>query len=858
MDILYFRFKWNLSGPTISIKDARMKTIQPIFLAFLLFFSWGSNSLRAQPVLDPDIEQRAESILKRMTLEEKIDYIGGVDTFYIRAVPRLGLPRIRMSDGPIGVRCYGPSTAYAAGIALAASWDEGLARRVGEMIGKDARARGVHILLGPGVNIYRAPMNGRNFEYFGEDPFLASRMAVGYIEGVQSQGVCATIKHFMGNNSEFDRHHSSSDMDERTMREIYLPAFEAAVKEAHVGAIMDSYNLVNGVHSTQNGFLNNQIAKKEWGFDGLIMSDWDATYDGVAAANGGLDLEMPWAKFMNRENLIPAIQSGKVTMATLDDKVRRILRTAIRFGWLDRDQTDLSWPLYADEGRKVALESAESSMVLLKNEGSLLPLSVDKVKTVAILGPGAYPAQPVGGGSARVQPFTWVCYMQALNDFLSGSATVLYKRALAPLNETFLSTAYTTGPQGKEAGLKGEYFNNQDLGGAPVFTRTDAHITFNWDGPKAWPGGTQAAYSARWTGTFIPPQSGPYRLVAQDYGLDEYRLYLNGKKIMDRQGQAQPLNMKEMRLVGGKAYALRLEYVHHDHHSYLGMGIVPSDQVIDPEALALAKRADVAVVCVGFDPSNEGEGFERTFELPYGQDELIQAVESANPKTIVVVTSGGAVDMRKWVDKTPALLEAWYSGQEGGTALAEILFGKVNPSGKLPASFDRRWEDNAAYDSYYPDAQNQIRYSEGVFEGYRHYDQSKTKPLFPFGYGLSYTNFIYGSLAVTPDSLEGDGAVTVSFDVTNNGDREGAEISEVYVGDGHAPLPRPVKELKGFVKVRLKPGETRRVVVPLNRRSFSYYDEKLGQWIAAPGDFDILVGPSSAQVELKGKVKLSP
>jgi beta-glucosidase len=834
-----------------------MKKIQKMALALFLFLPWGLNPLRAQPARDADIEKRADSILKKMTLEEKVDYIGGIDSFYIRSMPRLGLPKIRMSDGPIGVRCYGPSTAYAAGIALAASWDEGLARRVGEMIGKDARARGVHILLGPGVNIYRAPMNGRNFEYFGEDPFLASRIAVDYIEGVQSQGVCATIKHFMGNNSEFDRHHSSSDMDERTMREIYLPTFEAAVKEAHVGAIMDSYNLVNGTHSTQNDELNNQIAKKEWGFDGIMMSDWDATYDGVAAANGGLDLEMPWAKFMNRENLLPAIKEEKVTMATLDDKVRRILRTAIRFGWLDRDQTDLSWPLYPDEGRKVALESAESSMVLLKNEGSLLPLSADKVKTVAVIGPGAYPAQPAGGGSARVQPFTWVCYLQALSDFLSGSATVLYKRGLTPLAETCSSTTYAIDPQGKAAGLKGEYFNNQDMSGTPAFTRVDAHINFNWDGPNAWPGGSLSAYSARWTGYFIPPQSGLYRLAVQDYGLDEYRLYLDGKKLLDRQGHAQPLTVKELRLEGGKAYALRLEYVHHDHHSYLGLGLAPTEQVIDPEALALAKRADVAVVCVGFDPSNEGEGFDRTFELPYGQDELIQAVESVNPNTVVVVTSGEAVDMRKWVDKTPALLEAWYSGQEGGTALADILFGKVNPSGKLPATFDRRWEDNAACNSYYPDAQNHIRYSEGVFEGYRHYDRTKIKPLFPFGYGLSYTSFKYGGLIVTPDSLEGDGPVTVSFDLTNSGDREGAEIAEVYVGDGHAPLPRPVKELKGFVKVNLKPGETKRVEVPLNRRSFSYFDEKSGQWQAAPGDFDILVGPSSARIELKRKMKLS-
>src|SRR5207248_5633495 len=294
----------------------------------------------AQAPAPANVEQRVNSILGQMTLEEKIDYIGGVDGFFVRDIPRLHLPRFKMADGPIGVRNFGPATAMAGGIALAATWDPALAEQAGAEIARDARAKGVHFLLGPAVNIYRAPMNGRNFEYFGEDPFLASRIAVAYIRGVQSQGVSATIKHFMGNNSEFDRHNTDSIIDERTMREIYLPTFEAAVKEAHVGAIMDSYNLTNGAHMTQNRYLNTDVAKKEWGFDGIMMSDWTSTYDAVAAANGGLDLEMPSGVFMNRKNLEPAIQQSKVSVATIDDKIRRILRTAVRFGWLDRDQTD--------------------------------------------------------------------------------------------------------------------------------------------------------------------------------------------------------------------------------------------------------------------------------------------------------------------------------------------------------------------------------------------------------------------------------------------------------------------------------------------------------------------------------------
>ena len=361
-----------------------------------------------------EIDKRATAILKKMTLEEKLDYIGGVDGFYVRGIPRLGLPAFRMADGPFGVRNFGPSTAYAAGIALAASWDDDLAHRVGAMIGtRRARARRALPARAGREHLPRA-YGGRNFEYLGEDPFLASRMTVGYVQGVQAEGVSATVKHFLGNNSEFDRHHTSSDIDERTLREIYLPAFEAAVSEAKVGAIMTSYNLVNGVHVTEHDYLNDQVAKKEWGFDGIVMSDWDATYDGVAAANAGLDLEMPSAKFMNRATLSAAIRQGKVSVATIDDKVLRILRTAIRFGWLDRGQTDRGWPLFSEEGRQLALETARAGLVLLKNQDELLPLDKGKIKTVALIGPDAYPAVPVGGGSAQVRPFEAVSFVEGL------------------------------------------------------------------------------------------------------------------------------------------------------------------------------------------------------------------------------------------------------------------------------------------------------------------------------------------------------------------------------------------------------------------------------------------------------------
>jgi beta-glucosidase len=823
----------------------------------LLLVSLCTVCVTVQVAMADDTDKRARAILKKMTLDEKLDYIGGTDDFYVRGIPRLGLPPLKMADGPLGVRNVGPSTAYAAGIGLAATWDEDLANRVGAMIGKDARARGVHFLLGPGVNLHRSPLCGRNFEYFGEDPFLAARTAVGYIKGVQAQGVSATVKHFAGNNSELNRHHTSSDMDERTLRELYLPAFEAAVREAKVGAIMNSYNLINGVHATQHDHLNNQIAKREWGFPGVLMSDWHSTYDAVAAANGGLDLEMPAGEVMNRASLGAAIKAGKVAVATIDDKVLRILRTAIRFGWLDREQLDRSWPRFSEKGRQVALEAATAAMVLLKNDGNLLPLDQRKIKSVALIGPGAYPAVPVGGGSAQVQPFVAVSYIEGLSHYLAGQATVSWDRGLVPLDEIFASNAFVTAPTGGVPGLVAEYFANQELAGNPAVTRVDERIQLASDGGTRWPPGLGREFSARWHGFFVPPSTGVYRFSIASYGLDGYRLFIDGKQVLDRAGQPQPIQHVTRKLAAGKPLAVRLEYVHFDHHARLGLGVRKATELVSAEAKQLAARADVAVVIAGFDPSNEGEGADRTFELPDGQDELIAMVRKANKHTIVVVTSGGAVDMSRWVDAIPAIVQAWYPGQEGGHALAQLLFGAASPSGRLPVSFERRAQDGAAFANYLPDGDGRIAYREGVFLGYRHFDKSKTKPLFPFGHGLSYTTFGYANLAIAPSVLAGDGRVTVAFDVSNRGQRAGAEIAQVYVGDDHAPVPRPSKELKGFAKVKLAPGETKRVKVVLDRRAFSYFDDKAMAWTAAPGDFDILVGSSSQQIQLRGKLSLT-
>jgi len=801
-----------------------------------------------------DVDLRIDSLLKKLTLDEKIDLIGGVDDFYIRASEKIGLPRLKMADGPVGVRNYGPSTVFG-GIGLAATWDPDLAARIGATIGQDARARGVHFMLGPGVNIYRAPLNGRNFEYFGEDPFLAARIAVAYISGMQSQGVSATIKHFMGNNSEFDRHNTDSIIDERTMREIYLPVFEAAVKEANVGAIMDSYNLTNGLHMTQNGYLNIDVAKKEWGFAGIMMSDWDATYDGVAAANGGLDLEMPRGKFMNRATLLPAVKAGTVSEATIDDKVRRILRTAIQFGWLDRDQTDLSISLSNIAGNQTALEAARSGMVLLKNNGNLLPLEKGSIKSIAVIGPDAYPAQPGGGGSAEAKPFTPVSYLEGIKDYLGDGARVFYAPGLPTFDEMSKQMQFTTQATGGQTGLKMEFFNNSDLSGPPAIVRYDKYVHYE---PARGTDGAASNVSIRWSGFFTPALPGQYLAFVQGPGENGgYRLYIDKKLVLDNWKQWYAFVGEVSVALTSGPHQVELDYYAKNGwgKTTANLGIVRPETLVSAEAKTLAARVDTVILAPGFDTASEGESADRTFRLPPGQDELINQIAAVNKKTVVVLTSGGGVDMSAWIDRVPALLEAWYPGQEGGAAVAQLLFGESNPSGRLPISIERRWEDNATHDSYYPkNGSKKVEYSEGVFVGYRHFDKSTVKPLFPFGYGLSYTSFAYKNLTISSPSS--DQQVSVAFDVTNTGTRTGADVAEVYVGDRHAPVPRPVKELKGFKRVSLNPGETKNVVVKLDWRAFSYYDIKSHSWTVAPGDFDLFVARSATDIELTGTAAL--
>ena len=804
------------------------------------------------------VEARVQDLLSKMSLEEKIDMLGGVDGFYIRPSQRLGIPKIKMADGPLGVRNYGKATAFPAGIAFAASWNKSLVEQYGKAVGTEAHAKGVHIMLAPGVNIYKAPMCGRNFEYYGEDPYLASRMAVGYITGLQSQGVVATIKHYAANNQEYDRHTVSSDVDERTLREIYLPAFRAAVEEAHVGSVMNSYNLVNGVHTSQHQHLLNEVLKGDWKFDGFVMSDWGSTYDGVAAANGGLDLEMPSGQHMTRDTLMPAITAGKLSVSTVDDKVRRMLRVMFRFGFFDRPQIDASLPLYNPDSRKVALQAAREGIVLLKNSSNLLPLEKTAIKSIAVIGPNAHPAVTGGGGSSIMQPFRTVSVLDGIIAAAGDQIKVYYAPGMGTDASTIFqfSEFLTTSQSNQQVrGLKGEYFANRDLSGTPVLTRIDRHVAFEWGEASPASAVPEDDFSVRWTGNIRVESDGEYEFSVK--GDDGFRLSVNDRLLID-EWRDQGVTMKQARLTlkGGSLADIRLEYYEHTGNAAVSFGWRKVEDAKESEAAKIASFADVVVLCVGFNSSSEGEGFDRSFDLQKEQVDLIHAVAKVNKKTIVLLTAGGNVAMSGWLDEVAGLLHTWFPGQEGGTAVAEILFGDVNPSGRLPATFEKRWEDNATFSSYYA-KEKKLPYTEGVFVGYRHFDAKNIAPMFPFGFGLSYTTFEYRNLNVTLSSNVADPRVNLEFTVKNTGSRAGSEVAQVYVGEMSPAVPRPVKELKGFEKVWLKAGESTKVNITLDKGAFAYYDVGNKQWSIKPGNFLVSIGSSSRLIRLSEQVVLT-
>ncbi len=701
------------------------------------------------------VDERVRDLLDRMTLDEKVSILSGATWMETVAIPRLGIPPIKMADGPMGIRSWhGPSattnteehhfgsTAFPAGIAVAATWDPAIAQAVGQALAQEMRAIGRDMILGPTVNIQRVPLWGRNFEGYGEDPYLAARMGVAYIKGVQGEGIIATVKHFDANNQEFERHRVDESIDQRTLQEIYFPAFKAAVQEAGVWSVMSAYQKVNGNYCSASSFLLKDILKNDWGYKGFVVSDWGSTYSTAKTVNAGMDLEMPGGEparfwlatdkakevgnggdWLSPKKVLPEVSAGSISTATIDDNVGRILHTMFVSGVFDRtpgESGDIDTPAQ----RAVARHGEAEAIVLLKNESNVLPLDPSKIKSIAVIGPSAAVARTGGGGSSLVRP----------------------NYVVTPL-----------------------------------------------DGIK------ERAGSA----------------VKIDYALG-----------VSMPGEDPAKDTAEAR-----------------------------DQ-LRKEAVAVAAKDDVAILMVGNSAKVESEDFDRTtLDLPAGQDELIQEVAEANRHTIVVFNAGAPVNVSRWVNDVPSVLDAWFGGQEIGHAVADILFGDVNPSGKLPFTFINEFKDSPAYGNY-PGKDLHETYAEGIYVGYRYFDKHNIAPQFPFGYGLSYTNFGYSGLKITPGKSASGPTYDVSLTIRNEGKRAGAEVVQLYVHDGHSRVDRPVKELKGFRRVELAPGKSTTVNFTLDESSMAYYSTQKKDWGIEPGTFDVLVGSSSADIRLKGTLEL--
>ena len=807
--------------------------------------------LAAQGRITQEHKDRAAEVVKQMTLDEKIAYIAGHDSWYIRAIPRLGLPAVRMADGPQGVRNNTKSTLYPSGVAAAATWDRDLIHKMGISLGKDSRARGVHILLGPGANIYRSPLCGRNFEYFGEDPYLAGEIASNYIKGVQSQNVLACIKHFAGNNQEWARHSVSTDVDVRTLHEIYLPAFEKAVKEGDVATIMTSYNLLNSVHASESKYLNYDVLRDMWGFDGLVMSDWVSVYSPLNAGTYGVDLEMPYAKCMTPEIMKELVTNGIVPVEAIERKCQHIIQTIFAYGFDKQgyEQLDKSLPENNPYCDSISHELSRAAIVMLKNQDNFLPFKKGKV---VVCGPNADKIV-TGGGSGFVTPL--------ISSPVSAGMSNIDKRIkTTSITPKILAMPDAQAFQDKELtkpGVKVEFFENVELKGEPKRTYSEERVYIDGNAKEAHDDLNRENVSSRHTFVIKPEQDFRYRIHLS--GNDGCRMFINGEKMIDEwYSTSWQYKYIDMDFKAGTSYEFVVEQFNLSGSIGLELKFeTPLDS--NPDAIKRYQEADCIVACLGHNNMSEKENHDRTFELPEGQMEFLRDILKYNKNVVVVLNGGGAIEMASWMNDVKAVLMAWYPGQQGGQAIAEIITGKVNPSGKLPCSFEARWEDNPCYASYHENVDrirdpkinpySRVEYREGLFMGYRGYDKTGVKPLFPFGFGLSYTTFAYSDLDIAQDGAE----FVVSYTVKNTGKVAGAEVSQVYVKDNECSLVRPEKELKGFNKTYLKPGEAKTVSVRLGEEAFRMFDPIKHQWVVEPGDFTIMVGASAADLRLTGK-----
>ncbi|QQR36893.1 glycoside hydrolase family 3 C-terminal domain-containing protein [Devosia oryziradicis] len=806
---------------------------------------------------------RIAELADQMTLDEKVSILSGEDFWSVPAVPRLGIGKLRVTDGPNGARGGGSliggvkSASFPVGIALGATWNVDLVKEIGAALADEVKSKGAHMLLAPTVNIHRSVTNGRNFECYSEDPILSGELAVAYIVGLQGQGIGATVKHFVGNESEIERTTISSEIDERSLREIYLIPFEWAVKKADTWGVMSSYNRLNGTFTSEHNWLLTSVLRQEWGYDGIVMSDWFGSHSTAETVNAGLDLEMPGPPRDRGQKLIDAVNSGAVSQDTLHERVINMLRLMERVGSLD-DHSE--WQERAhDRPEHSALirRAGAEAAVLLKNNGAL-PLNGDG--SIAVIGPNAKIAQIMGGGSAQLNAHYRISPWQGLVSAL-GEDRLRY--APGCTNHRFEPVL--------RGQFKVEYFANETLAGEPAHVASQDEAQAFWIGHIADGKVDPLHFSARLTGSYTPETSGTHRVGIYSAGFA--KVFVDGKLIADawtnwqkgrtffEEGCDEVVGTVELQ--AGRAHEVVIEFATKAFATLglaafaAGIGKPLGDDAI-AEAVRVARNADTAIVFIGRNGEWDTEGSDLpSIDLPGRQNELVAAIANANPNTIVVLQTGGPVEM-PWIGSVAALIQAWYPGQEAGNAIADVLTGVAEPSGRLPQTFPVRWADNPAHSQdreVYPGVEGKVRYEEGIFVGYRHYDRLGMTPLFPFGFGLGYARFAVSDLTVDDTEFEAEGSVMVGLSVTNTSDRDGAAVVQLYVSDDIASDPRPAKELKAFRKVQLKAGESRQITMTLDARAFAFYRVQAKHWLVEDGRFTLRVGLSSVDLPLTATVE---
>jgi beta-glucosidase len=799
------------------------------------------------------VDSRVKAVLAQMSLDEKITMVHGASgsayTGFVPGNARLCIPALKLQDGPVGVR-MNDTTQLPSAADLAASFDPSLAHRYGAVIGAEDKTKGVDVDLGPTVNIVRDPRWGRAFESYSEDPYLTGQIGSGDIGGIQSQGVMAQVKHYAVYNQETNRNTPADNavVDDRTVHETYTSAFAAIVAQAHPSSAMCSYSSINGVYACENAYLDDILSNQD-GFDGFITSDWGGTHSTVGSANAGMDLQMPDGSYFG-DPLEAAVQAGQVPQSRLDDMVGRILREEFRFGLFEHPSPDTPGAYAATPAHlATAQQAAEQGAVLLRNTGGALPLNDRKLHSIAVIGDGAGPdTMSHGGGSAVVDGTGTITPYDGIKARAGSGIDVEYAQG-APSSSGQLPPI---GAQYFGQGLQGEYFDNTTLSGSPATTRTDPNVSYTWTGTSPAPGLGSTNYSVRWTGTLTPPTTGSYTFALTSD--DGSRLLINGQQVIDNwRDQAANTETAQVTLTAGQPVQVEVDYYQAGGDAVVNLGWLPPDTDLLGQATALAAKSDVAIVYAN-DFESEGSDLA-TIDLPGQQNQLISAVAAANPNTIVVLNTGSAVTM-PWLDQVKGVFEAWYPGQQSGAAIASLLFGDTNPSGKLPVTFPTSLAQvPASTPAQWPGVNGTVQYSEGLDVGYRWYDAKGETPLFPFGYGLSYTTFAVSGLKLSSGTLSEGGSLDATVDVTNTGSRQGSEVVQLYLGDP-ASTGEPASQLKGFAKVSLAPHQTKRVRLAISAQDASYWSSPAQAWTLGAGTYTVRVGDSSRNLPLSATFRV--